>query len=112
MRQGVTRPENLRMVNLLDIHVEAITHESLKEYDRVGRMLLKRGMLDEAVQVFKKALKIDAGTITLVTFVVFSAQSTNEDLHALAKDGGENAATTLSRSMRQSPGASAAAAEK
>src|SRR6266849_4797616 len=34
--QGVTRPENLRMVNLLDIHVEAITHESLKEYDRIA----------------------------------------------------------------------------
>jgi nanoRNase/pAp phosphatase (c-di-AMP/oligoRNAs hydrolase) len=34
--QGVTRPENLRMVNLLDIHVEAITHESIKEYDRVA----------------------------------------------------------------------------
>src|SRR5256885_91767 len=34
--QGVTRPENLRMVNLLDIHVEAITHDSLKEYDRVA----------------------------------------------------------------------------
>ena len=33
---GVTRPENLRMVNLLDIHVEAITHESLREYDRVA----------------------------------------------------------------------------
>src|SRR2546422_1662593 len=34
--QGVTRPENLRMVNLLDIHVEAITHDSLKEYDRIA----------------------------------------------------------------------------
>jgi len=34
--QGVTRPENLRMVNLLDIHVEAITDESLKEYDRIA----------------------------------------------------------------------------
>ena len=34
--QGVTRPENLRMVNLLDIHVEAITTDSLKEYDRVA----------------------------------------------------------------------------
>jgi nanoRNase/pAp phosphatase (c-di-AMP/oligoRNAs hydrolase) len=34
--QGVTRPENLRMVNLLDIHVEAITNESLKEYDRIA----------------------------------------------------------------------------
>src|SRR5437763_605314 len=34
--QGVTRPENLRMVNLLDIHVEAITPDSLKEYDRIA----------------------------------------------------------------------------
>ena len=34
--QGVTRPENLRMINLLDIHVEAITNESLKEYDLVA----------------------------------------------------------------------------
>jgi nanoRNase/pAp phosphatase (c-di-AMP/oligoRNAs hydrolase) len=34
--QGVTRPENLRMINLLDIHVEAITHDSVKEYDRLA----------------------------------------------------------------------------
>src|SRR5206468_8186424 len=34
--QGITRPENLRMVNLLDIHVEAITYESVKEFDRVA----------------------------------------------------------------------------
>ena len=34
--QGVTRPENLRMINLLDIHVEAITPNSLKEYDRIA----------------------------------------------------------------------------
>jgi nanoRNase/pAp phosphatase (c-di-AMP/oligoRNAs hydrolase) len=34
--QGVTRPENLRMLNLLDIYVEAITAESLKEYDRLA----------------------------------------------------------------------------
>src|SRR5262245_27125799 len=34
--QGVTRPENLRMINLLDIHVETVTAESLKEYDRVA----------------------------------------------------------------------------
>src|SRR5881392_4099285 len=33
---GVTRPENLRMLNLLDIHIEAITHESVKEYDRLA----------------------------------------------------------------------------
>src|SRR5438067_1204158 len=34
--QGVTRPENQRMVNLLDIHVEAIMPESMKEYDRIA----------------------------------------------------------------------------
>jgi nanoRNase/pAp phosphatase (c-di-AMP/oligoRNAs hydrolase) len=34
--QGVTRPENLRMLNLLDIHVEPITIEGLKEYDRIA----------------------------------------------------------------------------
>jgi nanoRNase/pAp phosphatase (c-di-AMP/oligoRNAs hydrolase) len=33
---GVTRPENLRMVNLLDIHVETVTPESLKEFDRIA----------------------------------------------------------------------------
>jgi nanoRNase/pAp phosphatase (c-di-AMP/oligoRNAs hydrolase) len=34
--QNVTRPENLRMVNLLDIHVETITQDSLKDFDRVA----------------------------------------------------------------------------
>jgi nanoRNase/pAp phosphatase (c-di-AMP/oligoRNAs hydrolase) len=34
--QGVTRPENQRMVNLLDIHVEPITATSLKDYDRLA----------------------------------------------------------------------------
>ncbi len=33
--QGVTRPENLRMVNLLDIHVEPVTPESVSQYDRL-----------------------------------------------------------------------------
>ena len=34
--QGVTRPENLRMANLLDIHVEAITPASIGEFERVA----------------------------------------------------------------------------
>jgi nanoRNase/pAp phosphatase (c-di-AMP/oligoRNAs hydrolase) len=34
--QGVTRPENLRMVNLLDIHVETITPPQVADYDRVA----------------------------------------------------------------------------
>ena len=34
--QGVTRPENLRMANLLDIQVERVTPAGLGEYDRVA----------------------------------------------------------------------------
>jgi len=64
--------------NSINVHVKLAdlysqnnqTKEALKEYDRVGRMLLKRGMLDEAVQVFKKALKIDASNIELVESLV------------------------------------------
>jgi tetratricopeptide (TPR) repeat protein len=58
-------------VKLADLHSQAgHTAEALKEYDRVGRMLLKRGMLEEAVQVFKKALKIDAKNVELVESLV------------------------------------------
>jgi pilus assembly protein FimV len=58
-------------VKLADLHSQiGQTAEALKEYDRVGRMLLKRGMLDEAVQVFKKALKIDAKNVDLVDSLV------------------------------------------
>src|SRR5262245_31326580 len=34
--QGVTRPENVRMVNLLDLQVESVTPESLQEFDRIA----------------------------------------------------------------------------
>jgi nanoRNase/pAp phosphatase (c-di-AMP/oligoRNAs hydrolase) len=34
--QGVTRPENQRMVSLLDLHVERITPASLAEFDRIA----------------------------------------------------------------------------
>jgi nanoRNase/pAp phosphatase (c-di-AMP/oligoRNAs hydrolase) len=34
--QGVSRPENVRMVNLLDIHVETITADELGNYERVA----------------------------------------------------------------------------
>jgi nanoRNase/pAp phosphatase (c-di-AMP/oligoRNAs hydrolase) len=34
--QGVTRPENVRMVNLLDIHVEIIKPSQVADYDRVA----------------------------------------------------------------------------
>jgi nanoRNase/pAp phosphatase (c-di-AMP/oligoRNAs hydrolase) len=34
--QGVTRPENQRMMNLLDIHVELMTPEQVSSFDRVA----------------------------------------------------------------------------
>jgi nanoRNase/pAp phosphatase (c-di-AMP/oligoRNAs hydrolase) len=34
--QGVTRPENLRMANMLDIHVEQMTPAAFSSYDRVA----------------------------------------------------------------------------
>ena len=33
--EGVTRPENVRMANLLDIHVETITQAALADFDRL-----------------------------------------------------------------------------
>ncbi len=58
-------------VKLADLHSQVNnTAEALKEYDRVGRMLLKRGMLDEAVQVFRKAMKIDSRNTDLVDSLV------------------------------------------
>jgi nanoRNase/pAp phosphatase (c-di-AMP/oligoRNAs hydrolase) len=50
--QGVTRPENLRMANLLDIQVEAITPESLEGFERIATVDVQPhyfgGMLDRA----------------------------------------------------------------
>jgi pilus assembly protein FimV len=104
------------------------TAEALKEYDRVGRMLLKRGMLDEAVQVFKKALKIDAKNIDLVESlvtalleardydnalsIVETALEANRDHPRLtgmwgriqlAKGDVQSARTTLERAVRGNP---------
>ncbi|MCU1350680.1 MAG: Tetratricopeptide repeat protein, partial [Acidobacteria bacterium] len=64
--------------NSINVHVKLAdlysqnnqTADALKEYDRVGRMLLKRGMLDEAVQVFRKALKVDPANAELVESLV------------------------------------------
>jgi tetratricopeptide (TPR) repeat protein len=64
--------------NAMNVHVKLAdlysqnnqTAEALKEYDRVGKMLLKRGMLEEATQVFKKALKIDSKNVDMVDSLV------------------------------------------
>lgn len=50
--QGVTRPENLRMAKQLDIHVETISPEALKEFDRIAMVDVQphyfEGLLDHA----------------------------------------------------------------
>jgi nanoRNase/pAp phosphatase (c-di-AMP/oligoRNAs hydrolase) len=50
--QGVTRPENLRMANMLDIHVEPVTPASFGAFDRVATVDVQPhyfgGMLDRA----------------------------------------------------------------
>ena len=50
--QGVTRPENLRMANMLDIHVEQITAVSLREFERIATVDVQPhyfgGLLDRA----------------------------------------------------------------
>src|SRR4029078_9683857 len=42
---GVTRPENLRMLNLLDIHIDTISASQLHEFDRIA-------MVDVAAHYF------------------------------------------------------------
>ena len=50
--QGVTRPENLRMLNLLDIHVESVTPESVREFSRIAMVDVQPhyfgGLIDRA----------------------------------------------------------------
>ena len=78
--------------NSINVHVKLAdlysqnnqTAEALKEYDRIGRMLIKRGMLEEAVQVFRKALKIDAKNIELIESLV-TALLENKDFNNAAQ---------------------------
>jgi pilus assembly protein FimV len=69
--------------------------EALKEYDRVGKMLIKRSMLEEATQVYKKALKIDPKNAELTESLVNSLLE--------AKDY-SNAAQILDTAMATNPG--------
>ncbi|HEY2432371.1 MAG TPA: DHH family phosphoesterase [Vicinamibacterales bacterium] len=50
--QGVTRPENLRMANMLDIQVEQITPDSFASFDRIATVDVQPhyfgGLLDSA----------------------------------------------------------------
>ena len=50
--QGVTRPENLRMANMLDIQVEQVTPATLQEFDRIATVDVQPhyfgGLLDRA----------------------------------------------------------------
>ena len=50
--QGVTRPENLRMANMLDIQVEQVTPATLQEFERIATVDVQPhyfgGLLDRA----------------------------------------------------------------
>ena len=47
-QQGATRPENIRMQNLLDIHVEDITPEDLPGFDRIAMVDVQPHYFGEA----------------------------------------------------------------
>jgi tetratricopeptide (TPR) repeat protein len=69
--------------------------DALAEYDRVGKMLMKRGMLDEALQVFRKALKIDPKNVDLAASLV--------DTLLESKDY-DNAISLLENTLEANPG--------
>jgi nanoRNase/pAp phosphatase (c-di-AMP/oligoRNAs hydrolase) len=50
--QGVTRPENLRMANMLDIHVEPVTPATFQQFERIATVDVQPhyfgGLLDRA----------------------------------------------------------------
>ena len=77
--------------NSINIHVKLAdlyqqngqTDEALRQYDRVGRLLLKKGMYDEAVQVFQKAVKIDASNVELVSSLVSALNDAGQHASAI-----------------------------
>ena len=82
--QGMTRPENIRMANLLDIHVEPVTPKTLAEFDRIATVDVQPhyfgGLLDrvdlvidhhperEGYTTMFKDIRVDYGsTATILT---------------------------------------------
>ena len=47
--KGVTRPENQRMMNLLDIHVEILTPDQIRQFDRVAMVDVQPHYFGEAL---------------------------------------------------------------
>src|SRR6266516_165790 len=47
--QGVSRPENVRMMNLLDIHVEVLTPAAMREFDRIAMVDVQPHYFGEAI---------------------------------------------------------------
>jgi tetratricopeptide (TPR) repeat protein len=89
--------------NSINVHVKLAdlysqngqVREALAEYDRVGKMLMKRGMIDEALQVFRKALKIDPKNIDLAASLVGTLLE--------ARDF-DNAISLLESTLEKNPG--------
>ena len=100
--QGVTRPENLRMLNLLDIHVEAVTPASVRDYSRVAMVDVQPhyfgGLIDRADLVIDhhpeqpgytavfKDIRADYGSTCTIL---------NEHLRAVDIDISERTATAM-----------------
>jgi len=100
--EGVTRPENQRMMNLLDIHVEIITADQAADFDRVAMVDVQPhyfgGLIDRADLVIDhhpeqpgytavyKDIRVDYGsTSTILT----------EHLRAVDANISERAATAM-----------------
>ena len=60
--QGVTRPENLRMANLLDISVEPVTAESLTHFDRIATVDVQPPLLRRSAHARRPGGRPPSGT--------------------------------------------------
>ena len=78
-------PNNINVhVKLADLFVQAKRpDEALKRYDQIGRMLLGKGHLDEAAQVYQKALKLQPGAPEALEALASILQQKNDPAAAL-----------------------------
>ena len=61
-------PDNLKIrLTLADLYLKEEKHkEALKEYRVIGEALAKKGMVEESIRVFEKALALDANNIDII----------------------------------------------
>jgi tetratricopeptide (TPR) repeat protein len=78
-------PNNIQVhAKLADLLVQSKRlDEALKRYDLIGKMLLQKGMLDEAAQVYQKALKLAPGSPEALEALAAILQQKNDPAAAL-----------------------------